>query len=451
MTKNFKFIFLLYITSVLFLSFIIPPFQSPDEFNHFKKAYLLSEGQIILNKQGSLTGGQIDKNLLSYMNLYSQIPFNGNEKFNKQIFKDGYQIKWGEDKTYSNLSNTAPYFPIIYLPQALAIKAGQLLDLKIDLTYRLGKIISLITAFTLFFFAVKKFNITPAIKMLFLLPMFIFLASSSHPDVLFCCLLIYAIGISNQLYKKNNITKPSNPDYLTNYIFLIILCFCIATIKANFILIFILPLMLIVKHKRFLDLIFFILIGMLTIFWFWLIEKYHGPTRPDGIETINKLSVFFNYIPEYIQTILSSYTDAKFYKVYYQSFIGNIGWMDAKIGSAWYYLYFLLILVGIKKYWGSIKTKNSTSLDYALIVCGVGSILLLDLLTFIKWTPIGETEIIHQGRYLYPILILFFSINKFSFDIDERNTLIKTYLPIFLIVLGTLVLNTRILTRYYLS
>lgn len=451
MTKNFKFIFLLYITCVIFISFIIPPFQSPDEFNHFKKAYLLSEGQIILDKEGSSTGGKIDKNLLHYMSLYSQIPFHGSEKFNKEMFKNGYKIKWGNEKIYSDLSNTAPYFPIIYLPQAIAIKAAQFLDLKIDLTYRLGKMISLITALALFFFAMKKFNITPPIMMLFLFPMFIFLTSSSHPDVLFCCLLIYAIGISQLLYKPHSVTKDFHQNHSINYFLLTLLCFFIATIKANFILIFLLPLLLIFKYKRLLDFSSFILMGVLTICWYWLIEKYHGPTRPDGIETINKLSIFFNYIPEYILTIFSSYTDPKFYKIYYQSFIGNIGWMDAKIGSAWYYLYFLLILFFIKKYWVPITTRTASALDYALITCGVGSILLLDLLTFIKWIPIGETEIIHQGRYLYPILILFFSINKFSFDIDEKSTLIKTYLPIFLIVVGTLVINVRILTRYYLS
>ena len=54
LSKNIKILIVLYITSILFLSFLVPPFQSPDEFNHFKRAYLLGEGEIILKKFISL-------------------------------------------------------------------------------------------------------------------------------------------------------------------------------------------------------------------------------------------------------------------------------------------------------------------------------------------------------------------------------------------------------------
>ena len=39
---------LLLIVVVLPISFLVPPFQSPDEFNHIKRAYLLSKGDVFL-------------------------------------------------------------------------------------------------------------------------------------------------------------------------------------------------------------------------------------------------------------------------------------------------------------------------------------------------------------------------------------------------------------------
>src|SRR6185295_8305915 len=36
---------------------LTPPFQSPDEFNHIKRAYLLSKGVIAVGSRGTQTGG----------------------------------------------------------------------------------------------------------------------------------------------------------------------------------------------------------------------------------------------------------------------------------------------------------------------------------------------------------------------------------------------------------
>ena len=48
------------------MSYLIPPFQSPDEFNHLKRAYLLSKGDIFLKSKDHPTGGNSDPGLLDY-------------------------------------------------------------------------------------------------------------------------------------------------------------------------------------------------------------------------------------------------------------------------------------------------------------------------------------------------------------------------------------------------
>ena len=42
---------------------LTPPFQSPDEFNHLKRAYLLSKAMFVIDSRGTHTGGEIDEGL----------------------------------------------------------------------------------------------------------------------------------------------------------------------------------------------------------------------------------------------------------------------------------------------------------------------------------------------------------------------------------------------------
>lgn len=58
------------------LSSIIPPFQSPDEFDHIKRAYVLSKGELTLVSPPNISsGGYIDNGLLQYMDGFTYLPF----------------------------------------------------------------------------------------------------------------------------------------------------------------------------------------------------------------------------------------------------------------------------------------------------------------------------------------------------------------------------------------
>src|SRR5690349_6541565 len=52
----------LFVLARLFGS-LVPPLQSPDEFNHLKRAYLLSQGEILATTVGDVTGGNVDTGL----------------------------------------------------------------------------------------------------------------------------------------------------------------------------------------------------------------------------------------------------------------------------------------------------------------------------------------------------------------------------------------------------
>src|SRR5882762_2404479 len=79
---------------VQIISFVIPPFQSPDEPDHLKRAYLLSKGEVFLGSSNGMTGGEIDSGLLRYMESFDGIPFNYDRKLSAAIIQSSKGIRW---------------------------------------------------------------------------------------------------------------------------------------------------------------------------------------------------------------------------------------------------------------------------------------------------------------------------------------------------------------------
>src|SRR5690606_10680286 len=122
--------------AVLVVSFLntalIPPFQSPDEFDHIKRAYLLTRGQIVLETvEGHSSGGFVDTGLLTYMSTYEQLPFKPQLQLSKEMVLDTKYVPWSGEKEFSAAPGTGYYFPLIYAPQAIGLAVGELSGLSV--------------------------------------------------------------------------------------------------------------------------------------------------------------------------------------------------------------------------------------------------------------------------------------------------------------------------------
>src|SRR5690606_15074305 len=68
--------FIVFVAFLIALMIIIPPFQTADEDDHFKRAYMLSTGDLMLaSPAGKSSGGYIDKGLISLLDLYKNFHF----------------------------------------------------------------------------------------------------------------------------------------------------------------------------------------------------------------------------------------------------------------------------------------------------------------------------------------------------------------------------------------
>jgi hypothetical protein len=120
----FVFIAVLFVSS-MFTAAATPPFQSPDEFAHVQRAYLLSKGTVLLDApEGMLPGGMIDTGLMAYMNAYGGYPFYPEKKVSPEVVTSAKNIDWSGAKEFI-YNPTALYFPLVYAPQAFGLALGE--------------------------------------------------------------------------------------------------------------------------------------------------------------------------------------------------------------------------------------------------------------------------------------------------------------------------------------
>ena len=147
--------------SSLAISSLIPSFQSPDEDAHVKRAYLLAHGQVWLSHPpGKSTGGLVDQGLIAYMEKFSNLPFHGERKISSNTLYEAKQIEWSGNQLHTPTDGISFYFPLIYAPQALGIRLGEMLGVSVHATYQMAKIAALVAASS------KQFELNPIDRLL---------------------------------------------------------------------------------------------------------------------------------------------------------------------------------------------------------------------------------------------------------------------------------------------
>ncbi len=181
----------------LSMVFITPPFQVPDEFNHFFRAYQVSEGTLVSQKQDARLGGSLPKSLPTTATPYRALPFHAENKQSIDDIFNSFNIPLNKsDRVFVDFPNTALYSPVPYLPQALGVSSGKIFQASPLILLYLGRLSNLFVWIILIFIAIR---ITPIYKWLFMLlaltPMSLFLAASLSADCFTNAIAFLAIAM----------------------------------------------------------------------------------------------------------------------------------------------------------------------------------------------------------------------------------------------------------------
>lgn len=413
----------------LSMVFITPPFQVPDEFNHFFRAFQVSEGTLVSTKKDNRLGGILPKSLPMTMSPYHAIPFHPeNKQHTKNIINFLNLPLNTEDRVFVDFPNTALYSPIPYIPQSLGIIVGKSLQASPLILVYLGRLANLFLWIILISVAIK---ITPIYKWLFMIlaltPMSLFQASSLSADCFTNAVAFLTISMF-LYYAFDNAKIINNTDLYK----LLMVTLLLALSKNVYILIIVLYLLIpkekIGSTKKY-YLLFILLIlfnGLALAGWSMVIQHLYIPydsyntlTRDgqpliQGVFPDKQFKFILSHFDWYFSVIGKSFWSQRDFIV--DTFIGRLGWLDTPMPQMYLSLTKVLFL-----FFAFFEIDKTVAINLknrlVLCLCFFGTIFIISTYVYMSWTPVGNGLISSiQGRYFIAVSPVFFSLfynNKF--------------------------------------
>lgn len=439
--------------------FLTPPFQSPDEDNHFYRAYQISEGHFIAQKADSRLGGYLPKSLKKTVEPFLGMRWDMNVKTKPYIIRKQFGISLNSgDKEFVDFPNTAMYSFVPYLPEALAIVCLRVFNTPPMFLFYAARIFALLFWIVVIYYSIK---IIPFFKWFFvlvaLLPMSVFVNMSVNADVVTNALCFLLIAYIFKLYYSYRVISYKQ--------FAIVLILAILLALSKLVYLPLIGLFLLIPRKNFLSRSDFYIksfllaaIAILVVFgWSKIMYSLYTPypdynkafrddiTLSMRADMVLQKQFILHHPVRTIETFFNAVINPA--EDTYRQYIGTLGWLDTWLPE-WFILvaYFMLVFIAL------IDSNKQIKLQLwhrGVIVLLLGITICLILLSqYLTWSAVGSNIIAIQGRYLIPCLPLFFMLlynTKMNFQ--------KILLPILLLFsVISLSFTTRLLyKRYYID
>lgn len=432
--------------------FVTPPFQMADEDSHFKRAFLVSQFDFIpqANEQNEL-GFYLPKAILDF------------EANNRYMMGDANQ-KFSYEKYYSTITTSPDYTekifsqfstvetnPLLYVPQALSMLFFRIFiyifslgksELINPMSYmyagRIGNLLFFI------FCAYKSIKWIPFYKrVLFLIlcmPMTLGLVSSLSYDSMVISICLLFISLILKLSFDNRHEKVNRK----HIIILCILSFILIELKQVYFpiifLFFLIPTSKFhTKKRKYFYFGFIALAGIINYLLWAIISTIHGHFGPDQSDATNQLIFILSNPLDYFLTIARTFYHLSFF--YTNSFIGNLGWLDANFPPTFIYLYCLVILLVAIIDSHKLISVNILQKLYVFVIFSI-VVVLIETGLYLTWTSIpaiggvGYPQVSGvQGRYFIPIILMVLILlynNKLSRYLKfQHNEVVNTILLAF--------------------
>ncbi len=442
--------FFLFVGFIFGLSFLVftPPFQVPDEVNHYYRAYHIASGHLFPIKQDNRLGGFVPKSLVKVTNFNLGIKGSPYTRTSFINLSEQFQLKL-EDTTpeFVDFPNTALYTPISYLPQAISIAVFKNLGLRPVLVFYLTRLAMLFLWLYTVFYVIK---ILPIYKWFFvitaLLPMSVFVNMSVSADIVTNLLGFLWIGVVFKLAFNDNGFKIKE--------LFILLIIAILLASSKYVYTPVVFLLIIIPKSKFPKIRFLkpsmlqlsiILIAFLVAFSgsryaskTYISNAAYNQTYVAAVDVpygtdINAQIKYLKANPKKIIEVVYNAVDVSFTMLVH-TYIGVLGWLDVRIPFIFVFLgYTSLFLVLLKE---NTEEKLKIEWWHRLLMLGIGSVLffLVYLSQYLSWAGVGTKFCgVIQGRYFIPFMPLFFiGLVFFQF---KRKWLLPVSIALSLIVL----------------
>ena len=449
---------------------IVPPFQAPDEFNHFYRSWQIADGTSRNNREGGLVGNKTMDNrlgdslptsLLSISETFGKLPFHFEQRIKSSTIFYHLKIPLEEQKkTFIDFTNTALYAPTAYLSQSMSIFLFKQLAFTPLSIFYLSRILTLIFWITIVYVSIKIIPIKKEIfTLLALLPSSLFINASLSADVITNALSFLTISLFVKMFfEKNKITKTE------------ILTFGISTVLISLNKIAYLPLVFLFflipkinfKNKQHKYMLSFLLLAVnlsVIIWWSKMIapmyicfEDYNpafriGQQLKEGVDPVAQFAFIIHNPLTFTQIMITSYVKTMPHTLIH--YVGKFGW-EKNYLPLWLILPLFLMLIlrgGISENLEDNRFPKTIKLK--IIFIGILLIISLATIMYQIWCPVGNPFIENLGgKYFIPIFPLFFmvlpnlNLKKMSFLTTDKVIAAWLWLTLFWGV-------WQVLERYY--
>lgn len=438
------FVCLLFVTVEL-LSCFIPPFSSLDEFTHIKRAYQLSRGDVIPKTIDGVEGGYVDEGLIEFMSYFDRMPFHYDRKVDQQTLRASRRVQWSHTTRFSEFPNTVTYFPLIYLPQALALLTGRKCGLSVSDSYYLARLFSLVATLALMLSAFSIYPVSPVVAALFLIPMTLFQLSSASLDAVAFGLMTLSCSIF-----MRSVTEERFSDFRPQAaLFLCLLA--LITSRPNLLPLALLPAVSFVRYRR-----RYLLFSSTVLFCAWVswiaCVKFTVPELgPPQELTSGQIEYYYITHPiALVRVLFATVGTRDALSGYWASFVGTLGWDDS-ISPGMEIPFGILILVlaamSLQRKRAGLLSAEALSLD----VIALSSVLLMLLMELATWTH-HPADVIYgvQGRYFFPVLVLL-SFSLLSKPLSQTQCALSALVLLALVSLSVCTMGPKLLQRYWID
>lgn len=399
------------------LVFITPPFQSPDEYNHFFRAFQVSEGHFYPEKWNSnRLGGNLPHSLDSLKIIFLPLKGNYSAKTSLAEVRQALTLSLNEDnRWFLDFPNTAIYAPTAYIPQAIGIALARYFTDRCLILFYAARLTNLLFWMALLWAALQRMPFQrQSMAFLALLPASLAIAASCNADVLTNGLAFYAIAVFCAAIEHGAVLSgPANRPREGVAVGIVVLMALHKLIFAPMALLAGLPALERMAHwKTALRRSFYpLLLALAVAFWWgWKAQNWFVPydryepavrdlqTLNPGVDPLAQLDYILKHPFVFAETVAGSFFHAAPSMVAH--FVGKFGW-EKNYLPGWLICLLWLALVLLV-----FSEKNRLSPVQRL---WVGSIILLCSLLWVitmyaLWCPVGGRVLDNwQGRYFVPL------------------------------------------------
>ena len=443
------FLFLGLIYGLAFL-LIVPPFGVPDEFEHFDRAYSLSDGQLMPVKIGNKAGIYVPVDVVKTREaIQKKWKFVALKKYKIDmhfLFKES--SKNNDKKIFSDISKIAvvTYSPIPYLMPAWGMEFGKLFGLSPLVLMYIARFANLVLWLFLIYLSIR---ITPVLKWGFLIvslmPVTLFESASISADCLTIGLSFVLIALLLRYSLNEKIRKINFKDIMILYLIILALSLTKIPYFLLIFLVFMIPPHKFGNNKKRIIIFASMLITALIIVLIWILitKGFYNPGR--DVSIYNQLSFIIPHPIMFLKLIWDTLAINPL-----KMFIMVVGtqWFSYPL-PRWIYIVNILILFLIP-----LIDKNGIRINFKNKSVILGTFLMISglifLFEYLTWNPVAAVKITGvQGRYFIPVLPLLFLLsynNKFK----AKNNLLKLISIVFIVLTLSIMLYFFVIS-YYVS